>query len=612
MRSFALLSSFNTLSVTTLTRYIFSTLTPNFQWLSYLNNSTRAFIRIDEKAIPHPRTSISIHKMTPDLDEPSTYAQHSEDNPTSKYTTPSAPVSSDLHQQCLSLLAELDEFQSLLKRTLRNPQLVEVRQFRSNVNSELKMLQKLEQRMQNRAQATGNGHTHDGDPDLEERLMHAMRSSNLPFYQAVWNIAKGSCEGLVALGKRFYWDSEARMAEFRKKTTKGKEGIPGGGEKKPSKDKRKSVFVDIVARGGAEWVKVSTISESRLLFEMAKKGWERDSEDEYTSDEDGDGSSNRTVLRNPNRTHSGVDSDDDDELELIRLARDLRKAANATRVGYKHPRLRLVLPKIKEGSVPEIDDILKEIRSYGVLVECFETLADMTSGMDLKHLLPQPFKDFTPTLNVDCTLLLAMVSDLSHIKDIPPSPSYHRAINRQIEVENEQPLLPAELWPAMDNHELVCTIKAATRMREIVNTIGTDTEQTRTKIMMGDVPYDGLSRQALVQKFGELSDYPVPADWQIPVRVVDAQPEINAAVEQGRLPSVADEVAKGLSDINHGVFMYGWATGMTTISSNRTIDKQIETTIEKHRQGDDDLRGPVVWICDTARSLVGKDKDRKT
>lgn len=473
------------------------------------------------------------------------------------------------------------------------------------------MVQKLEQRMQSSVQAAGAGDTQDGGPELEKRLKHAMRSSNLPFYQAVWNVAKGSCEGLVALGKRFYWDSEARMAEFKKKTAKGKEGVAGGGEKKPSKDKRKSVFVDILASDGEEWVKVSTISESRLLFEMAKKGWERDSEDEYLSDEGGDGSGKRTVLRNSDVKDNGSDSDDDDELELIKLARDLRKAANATRVRYRHPRLRVVLPKIVEGNVPEIDDILKEMRSYGVQVQCQETLVDAT-GADVRRLLPQPFKNFTPTLNVDCTLLLAMVSDLSHVKDIPPSPSYHRAINRQIEVENEQPLLPAELWPAMSSHELVCTIEAATRMREIVNTIGTDTEQTRTKIMMGDAPYDGLDRQILIQKFGDLSDYQVPANWKIPIRVVDAQPEIDAAVAQGKLPSMAEEVAKGLSDINLSVFMYGWVTGMTTISSNRTIDKQIETTIEKHRQGDDDLQGPMVWICDTARSLVGKDKGRKT
>lgn len=520
---------------------------------------------------------------------------------------PSTQVSANLHEQCLNLLAELDEFQSLLKRTLRNPQLVEVRQFRSSVNSELKMLQKLEQRLQSSVHAT----EHD-DPGLDGRLVHAMRSSNLPFYQAVWNVAKGSCEGLVALGKRFYWDSEPKSSEARKRSKK-REGEAALAEKQPNKDKRKSVFVDVVAGDGEEWVKVSTIPERRLLFEMAEKGWERDGEEEYLSDRDGDGPVERTVLRHSDGLHSGDEDEDedDDELELIRLARDLRKAANATRVRYRHPRVRVVLPKIEEGNVPEIDDIIREMRSYDIQVECQETLSD-ASGADLTRLLPQPFKNFTPTLNVDCTLLLALVSDISHIRDIPPSPRFHRALVRQMEVEKEQPLLPTELWPAMGDHELVCTTEAATRMREIVDTIGTDAERSRMKIMMGDVPYDQMNHQALVQEFGRLSDYQIPADWKIPVREVDAQPVIDTGMKQRKLPSVADEVAKGLSDINHSVFMYGWVAGMTTISSNRTIDKQIETTVERLRHGDEELQGPDVWVCDTARSLVGKDKDRKT
>ena len=251
------------------------------------------------------------------------------------------------------------------------------------------------------------------------------------------------------------------------------------------------------------------------------------------------------------------------------------------------------------------------MRSYGIQIECQNSLSANLSTADLAQLLPQPFKRFTPTLNVDCTLLLALVSDLSHIKNIPVSPSYHRAIVRQIEVEKQQPLLPTELWPAMNGHELVCTIEAATRMREIVETIGTETENTRMKILMGTSPYDNLGRESLIKQFQTLSDYKVPCDWKIPVRAIDAQPAIVESKSQGNLPPVADEVAEGLSDINHSVFMYGWVTGVTTISSNRTIDKQIETTIERCRNGDDNLEGPEVWICDTARSLVGKDKDRK-
>lgn len=538
--------------------------------------------------------------MAHDPNHPATASPH--DAVTTTPLVPSTQVSATLLQQCNSLLSELDELQTLLKGSLRNPQLVEVRQFRSNVNSELKMLQKLEQRMQNNTTVSAD----QTDPELEKRLLHAMRSSNLPFYQAVWNIAKTSCSGLVALGKRFYWDGELKARETTYDAGKRKTG-GGGWEKQPNKDKRKSVFVDIVAGDGEEWVKVSTISESRLLFDMAKKGWERDSDDDCLSDE-GDEPVKRTILRN----FDGEDdeNDDDDELELIKLARDLRKAADGTRVRYRHPRLRIILPKIMEGDVPEIDDILKEMRSYGIKVECQGSLSNM-SATNLAHLLPQHFKNFTTTLNVDCTLLLAMVSDLSHVKDMPPSPSFHRAIIRQIEVEKEKPLLPTELWAAMGDRELLSTEEAATRMREIVDTIGTETEQTRMKIMMGHPPYDQLDCESLIQKFAEMSDYPVPKDWKIPLKVVEAQSVIDAAKAEGKLPSAAEKVAEGLSDINHSVFMYGWATGMTTISSNRTIDKQIEMTIENSRQGDDDTEGPFVWICDTARSLVGKDKDRQ-
>ncbi|KAJ5636133.1 uncharacterized protein N7484_009446 [Penicillium longicatenatum] len=539
-------------------------------------------------------------------------------NPPDEPTKASAMASAELHKQCMDLLNDLDSFQALLKATLRNPQLVEVRQFRSNVSAEMKMLLKLEERIKsqvakskkNAEESCDNelqggeqsqlsvGECQSGvDPDVEMRLMHALRSSNLPFYQAVWGIVLSSCEGLLAMGKRFYWDGETK-APWKK----------GVNEKQANKDKRKSIFVDIVAGDGTEWVKVSTISESRLLFEMAKKGWEADSEDEF-SGSGSEGPARRTVLRNFDGEDPGQD-DDDDDLELIKLARDLRKAADATRVRYRHPRLRIVLPKIEEGNVPEIDDILAEMRSYGIQVECQDSLSAKIGSTDLTRLLPQPFKHFTSILNVDCTLLLAMVSDLSHIKNLPILPSFHRAIVRQIEVDKEMPLLPSELWPAMGSRELVCTSEAGTRMREIVNLLGTDTEKARMRIVMGDPSEDGGS-ESLIKQFQALSDHHVPNHWKLPVRVIDAQPVIDAGLAEGKLPRVADEVAEGLSDINYSVFMYGWVTGTTTITSNRTIDKQIETTIEKNRDNDEGLEGPLVWVCDTARSLVGKDRDRK-
>ncbi|KAJ6184614.1 hypothetical protein N7519_005915 [Penicillium mononematosum] len=550
----------------------------------------------------HPHVSAnpsSTSDKESDNDNASTDTAKPESQATEPSSRTSTTLSAQLNQECKHLLSQIDTYQSLLASTLRNPQLVEVRQFRSSVASELKMLEKLGRQIEEAIGDTSPGsetsRMEDGvtvsrDPDLEMRLVHALRSSNLPFYQAVWGIASGSCSGLVALGKRFYWDGETKASERKSVSGKGKgKDGPAQPEKKPNRDKRKSVFVDIVADDGEEWVKVSTISENRLLFEMAKKGWEGDSDDEWS-----DGGKGRTVLQNFDDDGDG--DDDDDELELIKLARDLRKASDATRVRYRHPRLRVVIPKIEEGSVPEIDAVLNEMRSYGIRVDCQGSLpAETRTG--LAHLLPQPFKNFTSTLNVDCTLLLALVSDL--------------AIVRQIEVEREKPLLTSELWPAMDGRGLVSTTEAAVRFQEIVETIGTETEKSRTRMLLGDPPYEQLDREAILQKFQELSDYQVPADWKLPIEVVEAQRVIDAAKTQGKLHPVVHEVGKGLSDINHSVFLYGWVTGLTTISSNRTIDKQIEATIEENRKGDDSLEGPDVWICDTARSLVGKDKDRK-
>ncbi|KAL2800443.1 hypothetical protein BJX66DRAFT_332020 [Aspergillus keveii] len=528
-------------------------------------------------------------------------------------------LAESLLTRCHTLLAELDAFKALLAQTQRNPQTVEVRSLRSNILAELKTLEKISAQLDAaiavteevrgriiREQNDNEGGLDDGQVqndllDAEEaeiKLMHALRSSNLPFYEAVWTIAKTTCTGLVAFGKRFYWDKD-----------------DGSGNK--NKDKRKSVLVDIVADDGEEWVKVSTISETRLLFEMAKKGWEADSEDE-------DGQQ-RTVLQNHSRGEedSDYDDDDDDEIELIKLAGDMRKAVSLVRVNYRQPRLRFVIPKVEEGQTPEIDDLLKAIRGYGVTVECGEDVSasehkastnpeagPASNEEEVRPLLPNRFKRFTATVNIDCTLLLAIISDLSHYQSISPSPKHHKAINRQIEIERERPLLSTELWPTMESRELVCTSEAAKRMREIVDTIGTDTERIRMAILMGDLSFKEMESASLIEELQKLSDYQVPVHLNIPIRIVDAQPVINLGKQQGKLPPVAHKVEEILSDINTSVFMYGWVSKIMTITSNRTVVKQIETMIELQRDAED-LEGPLVWVCDTARSLIGKEKGRK-
>ncbi|RJE17208.1 hypothetical protein PHISCL_10455, partial [Aspergillus sclerotialis] len=141
---------------------------------------------------------------------------------------------------------------SLVSSTLRNPQIVEFRSLRSSVLSELRAIEKVAKQIES-SEAETQPRTPEGDEEGsvdgegDRHLAHALRSSNLPFYETVWTVAKTTCTGIVAFGKRFYWDVDAKDWEVAKKKT--------------SMDKRKSVYVDIVADEGAEWVKVSTISE---------------------------------------------------------------------------------------------------------------------------------------------------------------------------------------------------------------------------------------------------------------------------------------------------------------------------------------------------------------
>ena len=562
----------------------------------------------DKKSSVIPKTDIDDATMA-NADEDG----HEEEDGAKTDDDEGITLSTSLLRQCYRLLADLDAFLTLLRNTLRNPQAVEARQLRTRVASESHILESLHNRA---LDASGNGDENDA---AESRLVHTLKSSNLPFYQAVWDVSKGSCTGIVAFGKRFYYS----LDDEEHNNNKNRGGSLSSGNRtsnEKSKQKRKSVLVDIIADDGAEWVKVSTISETRLLFEMAEKGWEGHDDSPSSASVEENGNNNRTILRNYGGDFDDDDDDnkdeDDDELDLIRLAKGMKRASAAARVRYRHPRIRFVFSKIdSEKAAPEILDIFNDIRAHGITVQCRGDIRGpncrqvAVSEMDLSHLLPHPFKGFTSSLNVDCTLLLAMVSDLSHATNIQPSPGTHKAVLRQIEVERQRPLLSTDLYPAIDARELVCTQEAATRMRDIVNVIGTDTEKRRTAILMGDHPDD--DDDALRAKFQQLSDYPVPAHLKLPVKVVEAKPTIATVLKHGGLPSVANEFVRTLSDINQSVFLYGWAVGLTTISSNRTVGKQIETLIEEYRDGNDDLVGPSIWICEMARSLIGKDARRK-
>lgn len=419
-----------------------------------------------------------------------------------------------------------------------------------------------------------------------ERSAHALRSSNLRFYSAVWDATK-DIKGLVTFNKRFYWDTP-----------------PSRDQKREGRPQKRGALVDIVAQDGEQWIKVSTVTEKRLLFDLAKQGWEvEDSSSESDNEETPTLEANGT-----NRKAEAASDDEDSRIELLSLAQGLQKAALATRVRYRHPHVHFVLPNIVPSPIPEIDNILTSIRSTGATISLGSPSPPPSRPLSetFPSLLPFAGRTLTATVNIDCTILLALVSDLSHYqaesialeatsgaKDGQP----HPAIVRQLKMEGEEQLLTNVLYPLLGGKEMVCTAEAARRMREIVATIGTDDEKARTDILL-----DSPSTASDVRSRWEgMTHYPLPSDILLPISVKSAD------IHLSQLPSIASKVSAQLSDINRDIFLYGWLERITTISSNRAVVKTMEAVFEEENSEE---TGPDIWLVGTARSLVGKERGR--
>ena len=132
----------------------------------------------------------------------------------------------------------------------------------------------------------------------------------------------------------------------------------------------------------------------------------------------------------------------------------------------------MVLPRIRiKECHKEVVKILQKIKDLGVLLETAEDIptAPIPISEAQEKMVPDPYDDFSDTLNIDTTLLLAFASDLSH-DSVESKDWHHHMISYQIKMEREDQMLPSVLWSACGNRKLVCTREAADRALEIVET----------------------------------------------------------------------------------------------------------------------------------------------
>lgn len=496
-------------------------------------------------------TSIATDFSNLDLGTPSTSATNN--NPNLEATIES------LIDRCKTLYEEVETYVAAVitkQKQTRVQHPVEYRNLRNDFKNELAFLKKIA-----------------ASKVDEEKARHFIVSSNLLYYEALWNAAKRS-SGLQAFRKYFYWDRKHRN------TTKGKGGNSKG---------KTNALADIVANEGSQWLRVSTLSEKRLLFDLAKLGWMNDSD----SDED--------------MPDAGSDdSDDEDQVDIVRSARELARAAKANPIRGRPPKVHVILPRIVAGKTKEIDGILHKIRATGATIHCANDIPPTPSlEQALPHLLIDRSRALSDTLNIDCTILLALVSDISH-HPCPVLDWYPGEVRAQIQEEAEEMLLPTHLYPAIAAHSMVTTGEAAEQMDLIVQTLATDDEKVRANILLAKGEYENASADTLSSAWSSLSDHQLPPGFKLPIRVVPS----NIDTLLHKLPAVANKLAIELGALNKAIFLYGWAQGLTTLSANRGRAKQIDNIINEFglEDGED---GPHIWLCGESRSLIAKHGRRK-
>ncbi|ETN44807.1 uncharacterized protein HMPREF1541_09682 [Cyphellophora europaea CBS 101466] len=501
-----------------------------------------------------------------------------------------------LHARATRLLSEFQSFNDYLREKGKQDE-VEMRIFRRGLQAECDGLDKVI------SGKLTNGHNVNDVPEqeVEGRRALLVKTSNVSHYEIWWSLAK-TCRGVRGLGRRIGVQPSSNEGRSR--------------AQKQNQVQGQEVQVDIIADDGQEWIKISTVSEKRLLFEMAKEGWER-----YDDSSDSEASS--AILP---------------KLELLRLAGALHAAARTTRVRYQHPRIHFILPNLPLDAHPDVSVLLTALRATGATVSSGSIplpppaapLADAFT-----HMLPSPPHQppLTPSLSLDTSILIALLSDQCHT---PPSElssrplttsshTYHAAIQQQMAQEETSPLLPGTLYPLLCERSLVCTQAAAARARDIVDTMGTESERARAEVVLGEGPCAGKEGGELTAALQDLSTYALPVGLRLPVRVVGNVGVEGVLDDAAAVPAhpgfpveVAWRLVRGtkLSALNESVLLHGWREGVVTVTSNGVAVGQVERGInavldEMERVEGRDLVGfvaPMYWVVQESRSLVGKEK----
>lgn len=359
----------------------------------------------------------------------------------------------------------------------------------------------------------------------------------------------------------------------------------------------RNVTAHAMVDGGATWLRVLQTTETNLGREMAASGWEFDDEEDCDLDING--------------------------VFVASVAHDLISAARLNRHNHEHPHVRLILTRIREGHNPHIDHFLEKIRGMGtdgvtITVECANSTFVESPVPTIEDALPtmlmQPTVTLTDTVNLDTSVVVMLISDITYRRiEIEDWHGRQRRMELSHEIANPGECL-REMCGVLDGKRLVCTREAAEMASKLLTWMGQDSEKIRANLIL-ERPGEAATQTPTERLKGlqQLSEHQI-IGLQLPVHVIDEEwdrGQIAKATGDGRLPEVASKVAADIREPTVSIFMYGWASGYTTVSTNMTCARQLRCLTERYRTNKDE-RGPAVFVLSKPRSLNSKKKEAQS
>ena len=473
----------------------------------------------------------------------------------------------DLFQRARRLQSELEQFANHVRNTRVGTTMQlhsRLGSLGSDVQSDARVL---ERKIQQIRQVD--------DPGAQD--VNGLSGANLPFYEAIWEMAKRSRD-IVDIRCKICIDPVGKPA-----LAPGTRIMPSLGTQ--SSSKLRHITVDVITDGGMAWYKVSTMTNRKLIYDLAKEAV-------YCGDSDDDDDD------------PFDDETADLDIPLLKIAKDLTHAASNHRIRTKQPKVYIILPRVSEDENVQVDKLLQLCRKTGVTILCSAALSPAPSfsiGL-MEAMFPRPSSFFTEVLNIDTSVLVALASDFSHTV-VPRQGWYNRHHVAHWEQEKKEHFLPTHLYPTLGGHQLVCVTEAADTLRHIVSTMGTPAEKARARVILGDEGMGDMLQRELVTELQHLSIYEVPFSLRLPIRTVD-QSENNC---QQPLTDASKRVLAEQLNPGRSVFTYGWTSGLTSITCNAAAVKQMATELEQEPELDDPF-WPSIWAFPTSRPLVGTPK----